>query len=79
MRTLLAAASRSTGNCRGSSIHEGSAFLRPPDNIGAKSGSHLRRKSIFELFLLVNGAENLLNFWFSKTGFESVFLSASQT
>ena len=37
-----------------------------------------QRKSIFELFLLVNGAENLAHFWFSKTVFESVFLSGSQ-
>lgn len=38
----------------------------------------LQRKSISELFPLVNGAENLEHFWFSKTVFESELLSGSQ-
>jgi hypothetical protein len=39
---------------------------------------HLRRKSISELFPLVNGTENLKHFRFSKTVFGCVFLSGSQ-
>jgi hypothetical protein len=41
--------------------------------------NHSRRKSVSELFSLVNDLENGEHFRFSKTVFESVFLSGSQT